>query len=217
MTSINTSAPRRQRGIALIAAILVLLVVTILGMAMFRSYGLQQRLGGNTREKLGALAMAMAAQNFAEFSLTTNNGANALATTNCSGNKTIAPGNPSGLEFVCLNAIPSTVTQPDTWGASFTYQVPNVNTTAGTAGSYAQYPQFYVTYLGSPNGTNVPVIDQSGDIHVMYKVDAVGWGSTPQSVAVVESSFKVASTKSSIGPSTPKSTIIYKNFNLGTP
>jgi type IV pilus assembly protein PilX len=78
MISIPTSAPRRQRGVALIAAILILLVITILGIAMFRSYGMQQRIGSNTRDKSRAVHSAMASQNFAEWFLTQNNGAPAF-------------------------------------------------------------------------------------------------------------------------------------------
>jgi type IV pilus assembly protein PilX len=56
-----------QRGIALISALLLLLVVTIMALAMFRSYGVQEMISGNVREKQRALQAAETAQAFAEF------------------------------------------------------------------------------------------------------------------------------------------------------
>ena len=47
--SLNRS--RRQRGIALITCLLLLVMLTLLAISMFRGYGLQQKLAGNTREE----------------------------------------------------------------------------------------------------------------------------------------------------------------------
>jgi Tfp pilus assembly protein PilX len=44
-------SPADQRGVALITALLMLLVATILAAAMFRSFGTQEKLAGNLREK----------------------------------------------------------------------------------------------------------------------------------------------------------------------
>jgi len=40
-----------QRGMVLITALLLLIVVTILAVGMFRSFGLDEKIAGNTREK----------------------------------------------------------------------------------------------------------------------------------------------------------------------
>jgi len=211
MISINTATRHPERGVALISALLILLVVTILGIAMFRSYGLQQRLGGNTREKSRAFHAATSSQNFAEWYLTANNGANAAATTSCSGQKTAD----ATTVMVCANAIPTTVAQPDTWGASFTYKPPNMSTTAGAQGAYAQAPQFYISYLGAP-GTGPSYNSVLGQNNTLFQVDAAGWGGTSQTVAVVESTFKVSSITTSIPPATGSS-VVQKNVFLGGP
>jgi type IV pilus assembly protein PilX len=199
MMCITPSAPRRQRGVALIAAILILLVITILGMAMFRSYGMQQRIGGNTRDKARAVHAAMASQNFAEWFLTGNNGANAATTATCSGTTNAVTAAAAGTPMVCSNIIPTTVASPDTWGAAFTYQPTGMNMTAGGLDSYEQVPQFYISALGSPTGGSIyksPI----GETQAMFQVDAAGWGATAQAVSVVESSYVVQSYPTTFAP-----------------
>jgi type IV pilus assembly protein PilX len=211
----TTSAPRRQRGVALLASLLILLVITILGMAMFRSYGLQQKIGGNTREKSRAFNAALSSQDFAEWYLTSNNGANSTAQTTCAGTTAASV----TTVMVCSNPIPATVSQPDTWGAAFTY-TPNpgsgatFNTTGGAQGSYAQLPQFYITYLGAA-GSGPSYISTLGQNRTMFQVDAAGWAGTSQTVAVVESAFTVSSIGTTIPPSS--SNTIQKNVSLGGP
>lgn len=211
MSSITTSPPRRQRGIALIAAILILLVITILGMAMFRSYGMQQRIGGNTRDKLRAVHAAMASQNFAEWYLTQNNGANAATTATCTGTTSATTAISANTPMVCINVIPTTVQYPDTWGAAFTYTPTGMSTTAG-AGAYSQVPQFYISSLGSPSG-GTAYKSPIGQTQALFQVDAAGWGGTPQAVAVVESSFIVSSVSTTVPPSA--SGQVQKNVFLG--
>ena len=210
MIPITTRAPRRQRGMALIAALLILLVITILGMAMFRGYGMQQLVGGNTRDKARAFQAAMAGQDYAEWFLTGNNGANAVTTTSCSGVTAASSTTP----MVCTNAIPSTVSQPDTWGAAFTYTPPGMSTTSGGQGSYAHLPEFYISNLGSPNSS--PAYKSPlGQNQALFQVDAAGWGSTVQTVAVVESTYVVSSISTDIPPSS--SNVVQKNVFLGGP
>ena len=214
-----TNAPRRERGVALIAALLILIVITILGMAMFRSYGLQQKIGGNTREKSRAFNAALASQDFAEWYLTSNNGANSTAQTTCAGTNAASV----TTVMVCSNPIPASVSQPDTWGAAFTYTPTpppgpgagiTFSTAAGTQGSYAQLPQFYITYLGAA-GTGPSYVSTLGQNRTMFQVDAAGWAGTAQTVAVVESAFTVSSIGTTIPPSA--SNTVQKNVSLGGP
>ena len=211
MRSITTSAPRRQRGIALIAAILILLVITILGMAIFRGYGMAQRIGGNTRDKARAFHSAMAAQNYAEWYLTADNGTNSILTTTCGGLTTVTSNTAT---MVCSNTIPSTVTQPDTWGGAFVYQEPGMITTSGAQGSYAQYPQFYISSLGSPTA-GTAYKSPLGQNQALFQIDAAGWGGAAQTVAVVESTFMVSTISTTIPPGS--SNTIQKNVFLGGP
>ncbi len=62
----SPTAPDVQRGMALITAMLLLIVVTIMALSMFRSYGVEERLAGNTRDKQRAINAAVSAQQYAE-------------------------------------------------------------------------------------------------------------------------------------------------------
>jgi type IV pilus assembly protein PilX len=187
--------PRRQRGVILITAMLLLIVVTIMALGMFRGYGAQERLAGNTRDKQRALAAAISAQQYAEFQLAS--GAAPL------------PGNcpagilPNGME-VCLSPpaatpLPNFAVLP--WLTGVTYSafantsingVMNAISASGTrdmptlglTASYVQAPVFNVIDLGPNKGT------PAGEV---YQVDAIGFGGTSNTVAVVESTFVIGS------------------------
>src|SRR3979411_1430529 len=72
MTSRKQNARSRQRGIVLITSLLLLLILTMLAVSMFRSYGVEERIAGNTRDKQRARSAAISAQQFAETWLSTN-------------------------------------------------------------------------------------------------------------------------------------------------
>lgn len=183
----------RQRGMALISALLLLIVVTILAVSMFRSYGTQEKIAGNVREKQRALNAAISAQQYAEWFMASGS----------------AP--PSGQ---CIGVVPSTTGQVCTnalntagpngaadytivpWNIGVTYMpfttndgnnvmttVSQTPTTTGTGiqqqTSYYDWPAFYITDLGPGAGGE------------LYQIDALGYGGTPNAVAVVESTFLI--------------------------
>jgi len=41
----------RERGVALVSSLLLLLIITIIALSMFRSFGSQEKIAGNLREK----------------------------------------------------------------------------------------------------------------------------------------------------------------------
>lgn len=196
----SKNLPRRQRGVILITAMLLLIVVTIMALSMFRGYGAQERLAGNTRDKQRALAAAISAQQYAEFQLAS--GAAPLPG--------VCPAGilPSGMQ-VCLPPpapapLPNFATLPWLTGVNylvFTQNaingVSNVISATGTrdnaaqSASYVQAPVFNVIDLGPNAGT------PAGEV---YQVDAVGFGGTSNTVAVVESTFVIGSnTPSNLG------------------
>ena len=63
---------RAQRGMVLITSLLLLVVVTIIALSMFRSFGIQEKIAGNMREKQRALQAAVSAQQYAENWLSSN-------------------------------------------------------------------------------------------------------------------------------------------------
>jgi len=175
------SAPRQpQRGMVLVTALLMLIVVTILALAMFRSFGLDEKIAGNLREKQRALSAAETAEQYAEYWLTSGGGSANSPMVVCT--SVVAASVPQ----VCTNALASAASVP--WqsggnpvGVTYSPTVPtpmNV-TTSPVQGSYYATPAFYVQYLGqNANGT-------------IYQIDAQGYGGSPDTVAVVESTYIV--------------------------
>ena len=188
MNSTRTS-PRGQKGMALITSMLLLVVMTIMALSMFRSYGTEERLAGNTRDKQRAINAAISAQQYAEYQLASGG---APASGVCP--PTILP---SGVE-VCTNSpAPSFTTLPWTSGVTFAaFTATNVNgvknviSTTGTpdapglneSASYYKAPLFYITDLGANAG------QPAGEV---YQVDALGYGGNQNTVAVVESTFVI--------------------------
>jgi type IV pilus assembly protein PilX len=160
---------------ALVTGMLLLVVVTILAMSMFRGYGTQQKIAGNVREKNRAVSAAVSAQQYAEYWLSSGTPPTSV---DCSGIQT------STVPQVCLNSPDFTVV-PWTLNAQPVGVMFNTFNKAAkvdklpSQGSYFSAPMFYVTDLGQ---------SAAGPGEV-YQIDATGWGGTPDTVAVVESTF----------------------------
>jgi type IV pilus assembly protein PilX len=151
---------------------------------MFRSYGMQEKIAGNVREKQRAFNAAVSAQQYAEWYLTNNT---LPITTTC------AAGLVSTVQ-ICNNPPADFTALPWGTGINFTqFQqdsgngVSNVVNTNAQKGTYAQQPTYYITDLGGAGG---------GSTGTVYQIDAVGYGGTTNAVAVVESTFLVSSTNS---------------------
>jgi type IV pilus assembly protein PilX len=203
-------AAAAQRGVALISAMLLLIIITILALSMFRSFPTQEKIAGNVREKERAFHAANSALQFAEWWLTTNvatgdvvcgtqavllNGninegqicANALYT---------LPGQPAGLigSITNLSAVPWTVggtligTQYIPNGMTTQYTTPLATALVGGAqitandSSYFTAPIFYIADLGGAG-------DAQGEV---YQIDAYAYGGSASTVAVVESIYEIA-------------------------
>jgi len=187
-----------QKGMALVSALLLLLVTTMLGVAMFRSFGFLESVAGNTREKQRALHAAESAQTNAEWWLGAAGGLNATTGSNCSGLVTSASS-----WTVCSNALANPATIP--WAAGMVY-TPNGMTTGsvGTVGNYASAPTFYISFLSNN-------YDRTSGAQISnYQIDAMGYGGTTNSAAVVESGYTVSVLTNSDGS-------LRKFVNLGNP
>ena len=176
---------RRQRGLALISSLLLLVIITLLALSMFRSFGVQERIAGNLREKDRALHAAESAQQYAEWWLL-QPGAIAGGTVVCGPGFLIGT---LGQGQICSNQLTqapfnllSVSALP--WPAGVTFQ-PNGMSLAGNGAnndaSYFGPPAFYIADLG-------PAADAQGEA---YRVDAYGYGAAPSTVAVVESVYEV--------------------------
>ena len=191
MISPRLRQPARARGMVLVTSLLMLIVVTILALAMFRSFGLDEKIAGNLREKQRALSAAETAEQYAEYWLTSGGGSANAPLITCT-----APA-PASAPTICVNPIASATQIPwlasgNVVGVPYTPQVPtpmNVQTSP-VQGSYFATPQFYVQWLGTTaNGT-------------IYQIDAQGFGGSPDTVAVVESTYIVQTSVKNLAPPT---------------
>jgi type IV pilus assembly protein PilX len=183
----------KQRGMVLVTSLLLLVVVTILAVGMFRSFGLDEKIAGNVREKHRALNAAETAEQFAESWLSSGNGTNGIV---CTGivDSTSAVGQVCTNTFASANVSPTTlpwVINGNAVGVTYIPQTPApMNTTSSsTQDFYYKTPSYYIAYLGaSPGG--------QGSI---YQIDAVGYGAGANTVAVVESTYLVQSSVKDLG------------------
>ncbi len=191
MTTSIHGARIAQRGIVLVSSLLLLLVVTIIALSMFRSFGIQEKIAGNTREKQRALQAAMSAQQYGEWWLS-NNGATS-APVACVGllNANLNQGQ------ICSNKLPTVVADVTQFpwmvgaapvGVTITPTGMPIGSTTTTANAIAHptyygAPTFYISDMGASNDPNIP-----GEI---YQVDAAGYGGNSNTVAVVESTYAV--------------------------
>jgi type IV pilus assembly protein PilX len=180
-----------QRGVVLISSLLLLLVVTIIALSMFRSFGIQEKIAGNTREKQRALQAAETAQQFAESWLSTNGNATAAPVV-CVGllNANVGEGQ------ICSNKLfPIVVADVASvpWmlngvEVGVRYLPPGMTTAQVASASaanptYYLRPRFYISDMGVSADPNIP-----GEI---FQIDAVGYGGTVNTAAVVESTYAV--------------------------
>ena len=179
-----------QRGMALVSAMLLLIVMTILAISMFRTFGTQEKIAGNTREKQRAIHTADSAEAYAEWWLSSQGGINATAGVACTA---VAAAGPSTTQ-VCSSQLNTVVPGGDVsvvpWTAGgaqvgFDYTPTGLSTTAGTQDSYYKAPRFYISYVSGFYNSQTGVQSSS------YLIDSTGWGGTPTSVSVVETSYIV--------------------------
>jgi type IV pilus assembly protein PilX len=189
-----------QRGMVLVSSLLLLIVVTIIALSMFRSFGIQEKIAGNMREKQRALSAAVSAQEFAENWLMNNA---TQAPTNCVAG--ILNGNTGGGQ-ICSTATALTAVVPNgdvttvPWtiggapvGVQFVPANMSVSQTPSVASptnpTYYGQPTFYISDMGPSIDPTIP-----GEI---YQIDAYGYGGTAVTVAEVESTYAVYTTSSS--------------------
>ncbi|MGJ7528325.1 pilus assembly PilX family protein [Variovorax sp. GB1P17] len=173
-------ARSRERGFALIVGMLFLVILTVLSIGMFRSFNLQERIAGNTREKERAVEAAESALQYGEWWLSQGNGSTGAA---CSG---ALNANTLSQMQVCTNMIAKPAALP--WTNRADYLPPSMTVAEGggivaATGdiNYYRKPGLSIGYLGlSPNGQSL-----------LYQVSAFGYGGSTTAAAVVQSIYQV--------------------------
>lgn len=183
-------SPIPQRGIALISSLLILVIMTLLALSMFRSFGLQEKIAGNTREKQRSLQTAESALQYAEWWL--SQGTESTTGITCTG---VYNANAVGNMQTCANPLLKPTILP--WAARGDYLPPSMTVAAGggqTAGgdiNYVSPPSLYINYLG---------LDVTGK-SLMYQVTAAGYGGSANGASVVQSIYAI--TPKSVGLDQP--------------
>ena len=183
----------RERGIALVTTLLLLVIITILALSMFRGFGTQEKIAGNIREKDRALHAAETAQQYAEWWLLQGTNT-ALGATACAPPAVSANTNPGQ---ICNQSLQSAfglaagtpvINVPMPWNIGLTYTPPNMSTTPGVNGGpngqdppYFAAPGFFIADVG-------PASDGQGEA---YQIDAYGYGGSSTTIAIVESTYEV--------------------------
>jgi type IV pilus assembly protein PilX len=181
----HLSCPPRQQGFVLVTGLLFLVIMTLLGLAMFRGTGLMDRISSNTRDKQRSFEAAQSALQYGEWWLGTGNGGLGSA---CSSG--LVSGDTVSNIHTCSNALASGYESTVPFPNAFTYTPPNlkvslagglVSTTAGSDVNYQTLPGFYVESLGlAPDG-----------VSQVYQVTAYGTGGSANTVSVVRSTYEV--------------------------
>ncbi|MGH8161040.1 MAG: pilus assembly PilX family protein [Gammaproteobacteria bacterium] len=189
-TAPSSTGPTGKRGFALFTSLIFLLVLTMLGVAMYSSVLRQQHMAGDIQQKLMALSAAGFATHAAESYVQSST---LPISTDCSG-QTTAP-------RVCAAALAS-VTNPvadSTWKNVTGYGVQltqpafagTIASGAGVEGAYAAYPQYYAERLARLPGGSIGTGRQYGGQppRLVYRITAWGVGGNPDAVAVTRTLF----------------------------
>jgi type IV pilus assembly protein PilX len=180
-----------ERGMVLVTALLLLIVVTLIALAMFRSVGLDQKMAANLREKQRALNAAETAEQYAEYWLA-NGGSSGTAATACSGAPVAASAAATSTP-ICTNVLTTAATLPWATGVYYLPSAPtSMNVTATPAlGSFYNYPEYYISYIGQT----------AGGLGKIYQIDAAAYGASPDTAAVVEATYIVQTSVQDLGSS----------------
>jgi type IV pilus assembly protein PilX len=180
----------RQHGFALITTLMILIMLTLLGVSMYRSFGLQEKVAGNTREKERAFQLAQNTLAYGEWLLLNGNPATGVTCT-----KSTAVTSTDDMQ-VCNTPL-TTPADPSTWTTAQTYTPPSVLVAAGGGTAtgtnnvadinYATTPKLYMNYLGT-----------SGS-QAMYQVTASASGGVSTTQAVVKSVYAISSSIKDLG------------------
>ena len=192
-----------QLGVVLITSLLLLLVVTIMAVSMFRSFGIQEKIAGNVREKQRAIQAAASTLQYAEWWLGSQSNAPVAVSAYAAASADVAcvalVSANAGQGQICNNTLASNGIS----AASVPWTIPGAGavpigvsylpTGMGANGAlctgnnclsadvYYDVPRFYIADMGS--------YGRSGEL---YQVDAYSYGLSADTIAVVESTVAVS-------------------------
>ncbi len=181
---------KQQSGATLLVALIILLVMSIIGIASMKGSTLQERMAGNARQKAVATNAAQLAMREAELWLIANI-ANPPAIPNLSAfDGSAALFSASARTGASAQPVDFDVTDEAAWASE------GVQSTAMSSALVSTQPKYIIEYLGRDKGPAASV--SSGDREeifnvqnqaYVFRITAIGWGKDANIVTVLESTY----------------------------
>ncbi len=187
----------RQGGAILITALIILVVLTLLGLAGMNNSILEQRMAGNTRQAQIAFEAAESALKAGEVWLTTAGNLDTVAQLvskfNGSVNGFYAERRPE--PGAAINALAFDVSDPSAWTAANSIEL------TGFGGNVAKKPRYIIQYVGrtrvSTGNKTLPELDvldpnsNKPDLReYVFRIVAIGWGADGSAKQVLQSTLR---------------------------
>jgi type IV pilus assembly protein PilX len=180
--SLRARSRRRpaERGFILVIGLLFMLVLLMLSAAMFRSFTMQEKIAGNTRDKQRSFEVAQGALQYAETWLNTN--ATAATPVPCAATTT-------GLAIASLAICDTDLPAPTgTWPSWYLYPLlptAQVGSGGGVIANgdikYQAQPGFYISKLG---------LNAAQD-SLLFQVTSFGGGGSAETRSVLQSTYRI--------------------------
>lgn len=173
-TPVSFQRGGRQRGVVLVVSLLMLMVLTLIGLAATRGTALEQRMAANQNDRDVAFEAAEAALRYGEGQLS-------------AASQPVFANNTAGAYYQPTMA--STVY----WGTASFWTTSNVATYAGGILPVpSQAPEYFIVQTNAETpvqGASLSV-DQQQQMQTVYYIYAKGWGTSGNTTVVLESSFR---------------------------
>lgn len=193
MTSPAVAVSRNQRGYVMILSMLMLLIITVISISMAKSFFLEEGMAGNLREKTRALGAAQTALTYGEWYVANHQGYGVNCTTAGQlANPTICTQAVNISSQNSTSGTNLTVGNSNPFNIYFTYTPENtayLNVASPGVDTFYAPPGLYIQFVG---------LDTSNSDYI-YKITAYGYGGSPTSVAVVQSTFMTVAAVKNLG------------------
>lgn len=181
---------QEQKGFVLFVVMIFLIVMSLLGISMFKGFINDQKNSGNVREKQRAIEAAQASLDSIEYWMQQEDNVyqGGFATGIVCDTNTQVGVKP----IICSNALINPAT-PSSWGSFQTFTPSTAMLPVNASGgqnNYASNPNYYIQYLGT-SSQNI----------AMYKVTSTAQGGNATAATVLETIFEVKFTSRDIGGS----------------
>lgn len=187
----------KQCGATLVVALVILLVMTMIGVATMQSSTLQERMAANARQKMIAQNAAETALREAEDWMDVNvTGSGDLSQFNGTNGLYAEIYTHAGASSARFSDVGKDITDPTDW-TTFGVEVTSMDT-----GLVSRQPRYIIEYIGldkrGASATKVEVLDAEakGEIRIkgyFFRITAIGWSRDPNIYSVLESVYMTGS------------------------